>query len=648
MRSEQQHIDDFFRKKEEEFQQDTGQADAHWEQMRGLLKPTIGPDPVPKGYRLSTSRRIIKYLGGFTVVTVITLVTLTTIRSKKKASPKALAQKTIVAPARKQQAAPTTTDREDTTIRPATKAIPATAPKAATASIVAAKATTRVKVNTVQPVTTSLRVNAKPVQPTTRPKAEKVQPAPVQLQENPTSLQPSTEELALRTEQLTIKTEVPELKPSTLEITSSNSTTPSVAAAQVNAFYQQLQKPGEQFVIEVNRDTVLTGKEGTRLTIPAFAFAGKGGLIKEGLVTIVLREYFTYDDILAAKLSTTAGGEQLISGGMVYLAAQINGDPVNLAGRKSIRLEMPTAKPDEQMQLFRGTRSSLKKAFVAKFMDNRMIDTVRFMKREADENGDIDWIPEGQEQKFSDPLNRRITVLDPYADPYHVSHGKKIKAYYYVAKSCPYSDAEMKEKLRAYSNSYFEVIKIKRVNVVPMAKYQVREDRVSIAGDSVVMTFRQAMRRKLLTPEDSIKVLEKFHTDSINLDNRHQLMNKYSFTITNLGWYNCDKFNNNVPKVLFAFNPGDGFDPGSMVSHIVFTKYKSVMAGTYKDNKIQFGRVPKNESVKIVCIGIKNGKVLACIQELNTDKEEIGTLAFEETTPAAFKQKLQSLRLSLP
>lgn len=629
MRSEQQHIDDFFRKKEEEYQQDSGQTDAHWEQMRGLLKPAIGPDPVPKGYRLSTSRRIIKYLGGFTVVTVITLVTLTTIRSKKKATSKALAQQTTLASTKKQVATSTTINRKDTIIRPVAKA--------ASRSIA-----TPVKQDV------SLRSDEKRIQPETPQKAEKVQPTPVQLQENPVSFPPRKEDLVVTTAQPIIKSEVLDLKPTTLELTTSANPTPSVAAAQVDAFYQQLQKPGEEFVIDVNKDTILTGKEGTRLSIPAQAFAGKKGLIKSGLVTIVLREYYTYDDILAAKLSTTAGGEQLISGGMVHLAAQMNGDPVNIAGRKNIRLEMPTAKPDEQMQLFRGTRSSLKKAFVARFMDNRMIDTVRFMKREADENGDIDWVPEGQEQKFSDPLNRRITVLDPYADPYQVSHGKKIKAYFYVAKSCPYSDAEMKEKLRAYSNSYFDVIKIKRVNVVPMANYKVREDRVSIAGDSVVMTFRQAMRRKLLTSEDSIKVLEKFYTDSITLDNRHQLMGKYSFTITNLGWYNCDKFNNNVPKTLFAFNPGEGFDPGSMVSHIVFTRYKSVMAGSYKNNKIQFGRVPKNESVKIVCIGIKNGKVLACIQELNTDQEEIGNLAFEETSPVAFKQKLQSLSLSLP
>ncbi len=370
-----------------------------------------------------------------------------------------------------------------------------------------------------------------------------------------------------------------------------------------------LDKPVNRFNIPPDQDTVLIGKEGTRLVIPAFAFANKKGVVSNDVITIVLREYYTYDDIIAAKLSTTSGGEQLISGGMVNITATINGENARLGAGKNIKLQMPATKVDEQMQLFRGVRSSLKNAAVAKFLDNRMIDTVHYLKRITDEKGDIDWISEGQEQKFSDPLNRRIIVLDPYGDPYHVERRRKVKAWFYVAKNCPLSNDEMKTKLRAHSNEYFEIIKIKRVHVVPTARYRIRAERLSIAGDSVEMTFRQALRKKLLSPADSIRVLERFRTDSIALDERHQLMDKYNFTITNLGWFNCDKFNNTRgPGVLFTFKPGTGFDPGSMVSHIVFTRYKSVMPGAYKDDRISFGKVPKGENVKIVCIGIKNGK----------------------------------------
>jgi hypothetical protein len=323
--------------------------------------------------------------------------------------------------------------------------------------------------------------------------------------------------------------------------------------------------------------------------------------------------------------------------------------PVDLAAGKSIRLEMPTRNFDEQMQLFRGTRSSMKNAFIAKFMDNRMIDTVRFMKREADENGDIDWVAQGQQQKRLDPLNRRIRVMNPYADPYKVEHGRKRTAWYYVAKSCPLTNEEMEIKLRQHTNNYFDVIKLKRVDVKPVANYRFQQEKLmNIAGDSMDMTFYQALYRQLLTPEDSARAMEKILQEDARYEQRQELMSRYSFSITGLGWYNCDKLNNRGPRTLFAFKPGAGFEPSTMVSHLVFTKVRTVLKGSYKDNKITFGRVTKDEPVQIVCIGIKDGKVMSCIQELTTDREEIGDLVFTETTPEQFRKKLQSLNLILP
>jgi hypothetical protein len=640
MRSEQHHIDDFFRKKEEEYQQDTGNADIHWEQMRGLLQPaTVPPAPGPKGYRLLSTRHIIKYLGGFAVVTVITFVALTTLRSKKKPSaPKALAQKTAIAPPRKQSPADTTilgTAPQTRPVRVKATGKAATIPKTVT------------PVNPVRhPIGLPQHEKTERSNPTRIYQPANQEPSTTE-RSNPTRVyQPAnTAPATIEPINSTFRIERPQEEAnfgSIITITSRE------AQDRINSFYNQLDKPVNRFSIPPDHDTVLVGKEGTRLVIPAFAFANKKGVVSNDAVTIVLREYYSYDDIIAAKLSTTSGGEQLISGGMVQITATVNGENARLAAGQSIKLQMPTTKVDEQMQLFRGTRSSLQNASIAKFLDNRMIDTVHYLKRIADEKGDIDWIPEGQVQKFSDPLNRRILVFDPYGDPYHVERHRRVKAWFYVSKNCPLSNAEMKAKLIAHSNGYFDVIKIKRIQVVPMARYRIRAERLSIAGDSVEMTFREALKKKLLTPEDSIRVAERLRMDSITLEKRHQLMDKYNFTITNLGWFNCDKFNNQGPKVLFAFKPGAGFDAGSMVSHVVFTRYKSVMAGAYNGNTISFGRVPKGETVKIVCIGIKNGKVMSCIQELNTDKEEIGNLAFEETTPEYFRQKLQTLNLSLP
>lgn len=632
MRSEQQHIDDFFRKKEEEYQQDTGLADVHWEQMRGLLKPA--PIPAPKGFKLLATRRIIKYLGGFTVVTVITLVAITTLKPKKKApATKALAQKTVTASPQKQAAA----TLRDTTAKPVT-------PTRARAILPAAASA---KAATYRPATAPKKMapapTIRPAQPARPYQSEPIRKTPTR----PVTIQQRQPEPA--TPVLTFTKAMDQPAPAAIDFTASTVQVSSAAAIrQLNAFYKELEKPGTQFVIPVNKDTILIGPQGTRLNIPAAAFANKKGVpLPNGTVKIVLREYYTYADILAAKLSTTSGGTPLVSGGMVHLQAEAFGAPVKIAAGKSIQLDMPTKQVDEQMQLFRGVRSSLKNAVVAKFMDNRMIDTVHFIKREADENGEIDWVAEGQEQKRMDPLNYRVKVLDLYDDPYNVIRGRKVKAWFYVAKTCPYSNEEMKMRLRAKYNNYYDEVKIRRVNVVPVAQYNYGQEVVPIAGDSVYMTFRQALHKELLSPEDNLRILERIRAEQRDFAHREALMNQYSFTITNLGWFNCDKYNNG-PTIPFTFTPGEGYDPTTIVSHLVFNRFKTVMPGTYKDNKIQFGKVPRNEEVKVVCIGIRNGKVMACIQSLNTDKNEIGQLAFEETTPEKFRQKLQELNLLLP
>lgn len=445
--------------------------------------------------------------------------------------------------------------------------------------------------------------------------------------------------------------------PGNLVVTNPGATavaTPGVAAAQINAFYKTMAKPANVFTVDVEQETVLNGREGTKLIIPPHTFATSSGILKNQLVTLVLEEYYRYEDMLAAKLTTTSGEDQLISNGMVRLTAHSNGKPVNIAYRKSIQLEMPAPRFDPEMQLFRGTRSSLKDGYRAAFVENRMIDTVHFKKLEADENGDIDWIPEGQLQsaRKTNLLDRNIIVFNPYGDPFKVTHGRrKTKAYIYLSKNCPLSKRQMEKLIIEHSNYYYDKVRFIRFTTAPGTYYRYKEEGASIAGDSILMTFRQALRKKLLSPADSASVLQRLRADSANLAGLPETSNKYRFTINSLGYFNCDKYNRqpaSTPNVLFAFNPGDGFERSSMVTHLVFTRYKSVIKGTFKADKINFGRIPQNEPVKVLCLGVKNGKIMACIQNLNTSKNEIANLTFAETTPEQFRQQLQELSIALP
>ncbi|HUP13960.1 MAG TPA: hypothetical protein VM187_17190, partial [Niastella sp.] len=247
---------------------------------------------------------------------------------------------------------------------------------------------------------------------------------------------------------------------------------------------------------------------------------------------------------------------------------------------------------------------------------------------------------------------RKIKVFRLYNEPYKVVQGAKTKAYFYIAPECPFTIAEMKEKLLEHSNGYYDEVKIRKPRRIGGLFSGNRRVAGPLVGDSVNLYFAQALKLHLLSPEDSLRIVAQFREDSIREVTRLKLMNQYTFSVGNLGWFNCDRFSRERgPRVLFTFNPGEGFDAAGMVSHLIFDRYRSVLPGTYNENKILFGRIPKDEPVKLVCLGIKNGRVIACIQSLNVTETAISNLkklTFEETTPEEFKKKLQTLSLSLP
>lgn len=83
MLSEKQHIDDFFRRKEEAFTPDEQPIDAHWQQMRAQL---ADPDPTPGNAKAGSniSRHFNKFLGGLITVIIIAVLAINPFRSHKK------------------------------------------------------------------------------------------------------------------------------------------------------------------------------------------------------------------------------------------------------------------------------------------------------------------------------------------------------------------------------------------------------------------------------------------------------------------------------------------------------------------------------------------------------------------------------------
>ena len=105
----------------------------------------------------------------------------------------------------------------------------------------------------------------------------------------------------------------------------------------------------QEFNINPEIDTILTTLHGSAIRIAAGSF-NSGDPVK-----IVIKEAFTPAEILAAGLTTESHGRPLRSGGMIYINAASNDQPVELI--KPIKVSIPNPYYDSTMKIYKGVET---------------------------------------------------------------------------------------------------------------------------------------------------------------------------------------------------------------------------------------------------------------------------------------------------
>lgn len=109
------------------------------------------------------------------------------------------------------------------------------------------------------------------------------------------------------------------------------------------------------FSVSANKDTILTGKAGTILTIEKNTFLDQNGNQASGQIKIEFKECLNRLDMVLGNLTTTSNGLFLESGGMIYINATSNNQQLAIANNKTIGVEMPTDRVLSDMELFEGS-----------------------------------------------------------------------------------------------------------------------------------------------------------------------------------------------------------------------------------------------------------------------------------------------------
>jgi hypothetical protein len=547
MQSEHQHIDEFFRKKEEEWDAGSDDLQRDWQQML-ILMPSAGAavDTKPSYYR------VFKLLSGVVAMSVlIAVLVILTNREKEVVSEKKTqkneAAVTIVSPPVK---------KRDSVATPADKPQP---------------------------------VAAQP---------QKKLPAYRSNEPQPTMAD---------TVAALIETPKPD------------------AAVLMRDFYEAIKKESQEFTIPADRDTTIKGKEGSLLKINGYTFTGSTGLIRSGRISITLTEFYRYDDMIAAKLHTTSGEKQLVTGGMIHLQAENNGEPVQIAFGNSIDLKIPTDNYDPGMELF---------VDLSPASDKNLGGVTR-------DGSKVSWVPAGQLQYIPGNEFRPIYVFDLTAPPFRVAYRKDmtIGKFYYTPDSLSYgwSHKNLLGELYKRYGTYYDLIKLRKAGR--------KKSRQAISGK--YMDFKVASAAGLVSSEDSVDWYKQRTKDSLQYIKRLKKLKHYQFRIIALGWINCDRFYNDPrPLTELTINLGEGYDAKEFVTQLVFPRMRSVMnIGSYSGSMVQFPGIPEDEPVQLVSVGVKDGKVVSSITPYIVRKGQQKTPVFEETTPEAFKQKLAALNI---
>jgi hypothetical protein len=116
-------------------------------------------------------------------------------------------------------------------------------------------------------------------------------------------------------------------------------------------------------------------------------------------------------------------------------------------------------------------------------------------------------------------------------------------------------------------------------------------------------------------------------------------LNYYIFSVSNLGWINCDRFTEEKELTDFIVNA-----PGNAVQvKMIFSDINSVLKAKGENDRYSFTGVPKNRTVTIFALKRENNTLLSSFTKTKITNNERVNLVFKETNLSDLKRELEKL-----
>ena len=422
---------------------------------------------------------------------------------------------------------------------------------------------------------------------------------------------------------------------------------------ELSSFYNSVKKQPEKKTINNEKETTITFKEGTVLIIPAKCFIDANGKLARGKVNIEVTEFYKLSDMLLANLTTKSDGNQLETGGMLFIKALKDNKQLQLKPGSNIEYVFSSrGSKKKDMQLFLGEEI---KDGVNWTLDNIthksnavLTSTEMVLIEEEDVEVPIQYVEEvpvfpgcengtntAKKQCFDQALSKLISknFNTSIAEDLNLMGKHKILTSFKIDKEGEVVDIQVFAAHKLLAKEAIRVLKL-----IPKLKPGKQRDYTVIVHYSLPINFSLGGSVKnnpnLITVKDKTSFEKKFEERLQNKDSTTTGLvgtvtandvSRYAFYGSKLGWINCDRFirsNKDAIKFKLKIKDANGADV-----KMVFKSYNSVLPSRRVNGVYDFGTVALNEEVVIVAIKMIEGHLFLGITNATT--KEISELKFD-------------------
>lgn len=432
-------------------------------------------------------------------------------------------------------------------------------------------------------------------------------------------------------------------------------------------FFKTVKKTPQIIEVNTEKDFKVTCREGTILTIPAKSFVDvKTGKLARGKINLEVIEYYKLSDMLLGNLTTKSDDKQLETGGMLCLEANKRGTRLKLKPGRKIQMIFNN-KGKTNMQLFSGEENdegvnwklenkaednslSIKDVPVVKLMEEDV--TVHFQS--------IEYVPIYPGCESENNNDRRKCMSDAVdklvkrkfntsiAENLSLSGKQRIYSSFEIDEKGNIGKISVRAPAKQLGDETIRILELipqlvpgKQNNKPVKTSYNLvftitLEGETVSSNNSVTVKSDRRFTESFEKRVDSIKATNGILATISNND-----IQRYSFSSSNLGWINCDRFvNSKKSKVKFKLKIKD--TKGTNVK-LVFKNISSILPSKKNADEFDFGNIPIDEEVVVIAIKKTKDKLFLAKEETTIKAKPKLNLEFKEVSIQELKKELENL-----